>query len=380
MSESNPQSSDAILGGQNLPPINAAVLGGEVGRKKRLQYEKAIARQNKFWRNFEYLDGIPHGYTQVFADLKVVNFEPDMENINPQENAYALRIPRRYYSNNDDIHSCFQEKLNALIENPRVNEIKALVFGFCSYRGYIPVDALVSCNQIFKNLIAVFFGDIEDREVMISSINQSDVSSILTAYSQLEILHVRGDDVRFSNPLQHKNLKALRIESGGLHREALSDLDRLELPALEYLELWLGSDRYGGNSSIADLILIISGNKFPKLKYLGLKNCEYTDDIAFELSRSPILEQLLELDLSMGSLSDEGLLALLNHPMINELDKLNISQNFISNEFISERLPQFELKCELILNGQRHADYECDYDNYGNEINQRVLRYCVVAE
>jgi hypothetical protein len=379
MSETNPQASDAILGGQNPPPINAAVLGGEVGKKKRLQYEKSIARQNKFWRNFEYLDGIPHGYTQVFADLKVVNFEPDMKIINPQESAYALRIPNRYYPNND-IYTCFQEKLNTLLQNPRANEIKALVFGFCSWTGSVPVDALVSSNQKLKNLTAVFLGDIEDREVMISSIKQSDVSPILTAYTQLEILHIRGDDVRFSNLLQHETLKALRIESGGLHRQALSDLDRLELPALEYLELWLGSDRYGGNSSIADLILIISGNKFPKLKYLGLKNCEYTDDIAFELSRSPILEQLLELDLSMGSLSDKGLLALLNHPMINELDKLNISQNFISDEFIAERIPQFDLKCELIINGQRHADYDCDYDNYGNEINQRVLRYCVVAE
>jgi hypothetical protein len=215
---------------------------------------------------------------------------------------------------------------------------------------------------------------------MISHIDQSDLSPVLLAYPQLEILHVRGRSLRFSNPLQHRTLKTLRIESGGLHREALSDLNRLDLPTLEYLELWLGSNEYGGNSSISDLMPIISEDKFPKLKYLGFKNCEYTDDIAFELSRSPIVEQLLELDLSMGSLSDQGLLALLNCPTINELDKLNISQNFISNEFISERLPQFDLKCELIINDQRHADYECDYDNCGNEINQRVLRYCVVAE
>jgi hypothetical protein len=275
---------------------------------------------------------------------------------------------------------CCQEKLNTLLQNPRANEIKALVFGFCSWRGSVPVDALVSSQQKLKSLTAVFLGDIEYSEVMISSIDQSDVSLILTAYSQLEILQIRGNGVRFSSPLQHNNLKALRIESGGLHREALSDLNRLDLPTLEYLELWLGSNEYGGNSSISDLMPIISEDQFPKLKYLGFKNCEYTDDIAFELSRSPIVEQLLELDLSMGSLSDEGFLVLLNSPMINELDKLNISQNFISNEFIAERLPQFELKCELIINDQRHADYECDYDNYGNEINEREYRYCVVGE
>jgi hypothetical protein len=149
MTETNPQESDAVLGGQNPPPINAAVLGGEVGRRKRLQYEKALTRQNKFWRNFEYLDGIPHGYTQVFADLKVVNFELDIEIINPQKTTYALRIPRKYYPNND-IYSCFQEKINTLIQNPRSNEIKALVFGFCSWSGSVPVDALVNSKEILK--------------------------------------------------------------------------------------------------------------------------------------------------------------------------------------------------------------------------------------
>jgi hypothetical protein len=36
MSEINPNNTDAILGGQNPPPVNAAVLGGEIGRKQRL--------------------------------------------------------------------------------------------------------------------------------------------------------------------------------------------------------------------------------------------------------------------------------------------------------------------------------------------------------
>jgi hypothetical protein len=44
MPELHPRESDAVLGGQNSPPINAAILGGEVGRKKRLQHEKFVAR------------------------------------------------------------------------------------------------------------------------------------------------------------------------------------------------------------------------------------------------------------------------------------------------------------------------------------------------
>jgi hypothetical protein len=82
--------------------------------------------------------------------------------------------------------------------------------------------------------------------------------------------------------------------------------------------------------------------------------------------------------LPMGTLGDDALSALLSCPMINELDKLDVSENFISDEFIAEKLPQFELKCELITKGQRQT-YP-DYDDYGNEINEREYRYCLVGE
>jgi hypothetical protein len=81
----------------------------------------------------------------------------------------------------------------------------------------------------------------------------------------------------------------------------------------------MGRPDYGGNSSIDDLMPIIFGEKFPNLKYLGLKNCEYTDDIAFELAKSPLLESLIELDLSMVTLQTEGFQTLLDCPKINEL-------------------------------------------------------------
>ncbi|PSB48471.1 hypothetical protein [Chamaesiphon polymorphus] len=73
MSETNPRESDLILGGQNPPPVNAAVLGGEDGRKQRLQHKKA----QKFWQDFEYLNNIPHRLAINFADRQVVDFEPN---------------------------------------------------------------------------------------------------------------------------------------------------------------------------------------------------------------------------------------------------------------------------------------------------------------
>jgi hypothetical protein len=362
MSEPNPQGSDAILGGQNPPPINAGILGGEVGRKKRLQYEKSIARENKLWHKFKYL----HRFSQCLP------FETYTEIVNPQETAYLLQ-DYRYQSPPNN--SSFDEKFDTLIKHDRASEIEGLFFGFCSNKKLINFLAN-NCKKL-DGLKALCIGAISEHEQMISEIYHGDISQILLSYDKLEILEIKGRYLRFCTKLHHQNLKSLEIMSGGLNREALLDINELDLPALEYLELWLGSKEYGGNSSISDLIPIFSGDKLPKLKYLGLKNCEYTDDIAFELAKSPILEKLLELDLSMGTLGDDALSVLLSCPMINELDKLDISENFISDEFITEKIPQFELKCELITKGQRQV---YPYDGYGNEINEREYRYCVVGE
>ncbi|AFY92299.1 hypothetical protein Cha6605_1066 [Chamaesiphon minutus PCC 6605] len=362
MSELNPQESDAVFGGQNLPPINAAVLGGEVGIKKRLQYEKSIARENKFWHNFKYL----HGFSQYIV------FEPHVKIINPQETAYFLRD---YRYNPPPNNISFEDKFDALVKQTRASEVEGLFFGCLSNEKLINI--LVDNCKKLKKLKALCLGAISEDEQMISEIYHGDISRILLAYDKLEILQIRGRYLRFCTKLHHQNLKSLTIISGGLNRESLLDINELDLPALEYLEIWLGSKEYGSNSSITDLMPIISGDKFPKLKYLGFKNCEYTDDIAFELARSPIIEKLLELDLSMGALGDDALSAVLSCPMINELDKLDVSQNFISDGFIAEKLPQFKLNCELITEGQRQV---YPYDDYGNEINEREYRYCVVAE
>lgn len=262
-----------------------------------------------------------------------------------------------------------QKKLKKLLQDSRATEVEALVFGLWTDDSTSAsiVNALVEASEKLTSLKAVFIGDIEDSEDMISSIVQSNLSPILEAYPNLEVLQVRGSNplwlgyaaLQFSPALKHENLKTLIVESGGLSRLSINQICELELPALEYLELWLGSDNYGGDSSINDLMPIISG-VFPKLKYLGLRNSEYSDDIAFAIVNSPIIENLVELDFSMGTLGDDGAEALLNCPAINYLDTLNVSDNCLTY-WMMERLN--ELDIEVII-GEQNPDE----------------RYCSVAE
>lgn len=386
-----PKVFDAVLGGQAPPPVEGIVLGGIDGVKSRLAspviasrlaalnkalnygkpgldlvilaledkirqvrrsaflllqervepQAKLAVQKYKFWSGFERLNGLPCGYVTTFANRKVVEFDLKSGIANPGSTAYSLRGISQWGSERHEPYMMIAYKLKILLQYRRVRRlVEALVFGEASDSDSV-VDYLVAnCNQL-PNLKAVFIGDISDKECMISDITQSNLSPILAAYPKLEVLKVRATCRVYSyqqlafEPLRHYKLKALIIESGGLSREVINQICQLELPALEYLELWLGRAEYGGTSSIEDLMPILSGNLFPKLKYLGLRNCEYTDDIAFAIVQSPIVEQLLELDLSMGTLGDEGAKALLNCPAVQQLDILDLSQNYLSNEIIA---------------------------------------------
>ncbi len=97
-----------------------------------------------------------------------------------------------------------------------------------------------------------------------------------------------------------------------------------------------GSESYGFEASVEDLRPILSGNRFPKLKSLGLRGSEITDDIAKALKDAPILKQLEVLDLSLGTLGNEGAEALVQNPHIKHLKLLDIHHHFVSDELVEQ--------------------------------------------
>ena len=161
-----------------------------------------------------------------------------------------------------------------------------------------------------------------------SWINQADVSPLLDAFPNLQLLRTRGgESLAISNP-KHENLRALALESGGMPVDVVRSVCMSEFPNLEYLEIWLGTEEYGGSSSVQDLQPILSGDLFPKLKHLGFRNCEYANDIATVIVNSPIVERLESLDLSLGVLTDEGATALLALPEDGSLKHVNLHYNY----------------------------------------------------
>lgn len=230
-------------------------------------------------------------------------------------------------------------------------------------------ECLALAAERLPSLKAVFINELVQSECEISWIQNGDVSPIFPAYPGLEHFQIRGASMKLG-PIQHERLRAVVIESGGLGREVVGDLARSELPNLEHLELWLGTPEYGGDVTPDDLRPLVGGEKFPRLRYLGLRNAEITDDIVELLVESPLLERVRVLDLSLGTLSDRGAERLTACPAVRNLEILDIHHHYVSEEALA-RL--HELQIDIDDRQRVEAD---DIDDKTGE----PYRYCAVTE
>ena len=340
-----------------------------------------ILQEYKPWNLFERFEKYP-GYrgqhVTKLANRNVQEFDPKYGITDSIGIAYALRAESDYYYYDYEI----TDKLAGLLRDPHASNLEALVIGSwisllqSGHDSSAIVNALVAAKEKLPSLKALFLGDIHYEEYEISWIRQSNMSPILEAYPNLEMLQIRGGEGLTFSPTRHDNLKILVIETGGLSYVTIGQVCALELPALEHLELWLGR----GNSSVEDLMPILAGDLFPNLTYLGLRNSQYSDKIAAALVDSPVLQKISVLDLSMGTLGNKVALALLESPAINQLDILNVSETFLSDDTI-EKLQQ--LDCQVIADDRdkyyEYCDYYEDEENYENYENYECDRYCSVA-
>lgn len=272
---------------------------------------------------------------ESFAGYPIVSWEPD-----DPETDYSRRAIRISVSYDEaDEGSTWTDKFADFLEQPNVDRLEVLVIGCWEETATGEssariVEALVDAKDTLANLRAIFFGDITYEESEISWIEQSDVSSLFNAYPQLEHFCIRGGNNLNLGTMHLDKLKSLTIQTGGLDREIVAQVCRAELPSLEHPELWLGSQSYGGNCQVEDIMPLLELNKFPSMKFLGLQDSELSDAIAEAVAYAPVLEQLEVLDLSMGVLSDHGAEHLINSSSIKKLKKLNLRHHYMSDAML----------------------------------------------
>jgi uncharacterized protein (TIGR02996 family) len=248
--------------------------------------------------------------------------------------AAAYRVDR-----DDDDGDIFPH-LESLLADPAVGLVQALVIGCWGGEDGLDdsaevVEALINARDRLLNLRALFLGDIRWGENEISWIHQSDLTGLLTAFPRLEHFRARGGGGLVLKKFRHEHLESLAFEASNLPREVVRAVGASSLPALEDLELWLGTEHYGANTEVGDLKGIFQAKHLPALRYLGLRNSEIVDDVARALAKAPVLERLRVLDLSLGNLSDQGAEALLAIPNLTRLEKLDIHHHYVSPPLVA---------------------------------------------
>jgi hypothetical protein len=298
------------------------------------------------------------------AGEPVVDWDPSK----PDAGHTTYRISLSY----DDEGAQWTDRFASFLDAVPTERVTGLVVGaweemFEEGASAAIAEALVVARKRLPNLRALFFGDIISEESEISWIRQTDISPLFDAYPHLEYFCVRGAEGLQLGALHHQNLKSLIIQSGGLGVAVTRAAIGADLPALEHLELWLGTPDYGGNTEVADLQPLLSGTPFPHLRYLGLRDSAIADQIAIAVAQSPILERIRVLDMSLGTLSDEGAAALLASPLVARLEKLDIHHHYCSDAMVA-RLQQLGIAVDT-------SEQE-EPDEDGGE----VWRYVAVGE
>ncbi|GGJ76249.1 STM4015 family protein [Deinococcus aquiradiocola] len=276
-------------------------------------------------------------YTHLtaFGGYKVTLWEPGMPLGDPATTIHRIAVEY-------DESTPWADKLQAFLELPGAERTPGLVIGQWDEEigtGTEPDDmiaALVAAAPRLPALRVLFVNDITSEECEVSWITNGDLGPLLAAYPALEVLGVRGGNAL---RLGHANLPALHtliLQAGGLSAEVVRDVVTSDFPALTHLELFLGTEDYGATSTPEDLTPLLLGGRFPHLKYLGLKNSDRQDEVAQVVANAPVLDGLEVLDLSLGTLSDEGAAALLGSPGVRGLKRLIVAHHWCSEETVRQ--------------------------------------------
>lgn len=256
----------------------------------------------------------------AFGGFQVVSWAPGDGLPDPQTSIARIRTDW-------DGALPWTDLFRAFLTLPGVEQTPGLVVGYwgtddSSAPPDEVVEALVSARAQLPALRALFVGDITAEENEVSWIVQGDLSPLLAAYGDLTHLGVRGGAGLSLGQMDLPELQLLILQSGGLEAEVVREVMRARLPRLEHLELFLGWESYGGTTRPEDLVPLLDGTRFPALKYLGLKNGEFQDEVAQLIADAPVLDRLDTLDLSLGTLSDEGATALVDSSRVPGLRRL----------------------------------------------------------
>ncbi len=126
------------------------------------------------------------------------------------------------------------------------------------------------------------------------------------------------------------------FRTGGLEKAAAKAIVTAKIPRIEHLDIWFGEENYGGSATVKEVQVLLARTDLPKLRHLGLMNSEFADALPGVLAKAKLVGQLKELNLSMGTMTDDGAHALAAiKSSFKNLELLDVSNNYLSKKGIA---------------------------------------------
>ncbi|VAW72263.1 hypothetical protein MNBD_GAMMA12-1680 [hydrothermal vent metagenome] len=284
-------------------------------------------------------------FNQIFEENKEAWFGIAAEYINDTrlfsmtwKYGYLLNVRVAFYYDFEGPST--HELLGALLKGPAGKFVQTISIGITE--GMEDADACFSdcTHEIVSGgrraaVKELTIGDFESDECEISWSSIGNCGKIYAVLPNLEQLIIHGGGIELGK-IKHKNLKTLSITTGGLSATAVKAVAKADLPALEMLIVYFGAEDYGAEGEVGMLKPLFDGKGYPALKQLGLMNAEFQNEITQALVKAPIVKQLISLDLSMGTMTDEGAQILLdNVDIFGHLDHIDVSSNYLSEEIVN---------------------------------------------
>jgi uncharacterized protein (TIGR02996 family) len=199
------------------------------------------------------------------------------------------------------------------------------------------------------------FGDNVDQ---ISWHHTGNLAKVWKQVPNLKVLEIETGEFEVGK-MACPNLERAIFITGGLTSSCAKNIATAAMPKIKHLEIYFGTDEYGCDCDIKSIKALLDRSDLTKLEYLGLKNCEFADDIARAIGNSKIVKGLKTLDLSMGLMSDEGAQALADaKASLSHLQVLDLHRNYLTKEGI--KLVK-GICPKVIVDGQEEADGDYRY-------------------
>lgn len=204
------------------------------------------------------------------------------------------------------------------------------------------LDGMIEHADQFSNIQSLFIGDMDFEECEVSWIMQGNFSGLWAALPNLRCLTIKGSmDLKLGD-ICHEGLEELTIICGGLGSDVIRSVQNAKLPNLKKLLLYIGIDDYGFDGNVDTVKELLDKADFPKLKYLGIVDSEIQDELAKAVLESKFMGQVETLDLSFGTLTDQGGQLLLETlPKWTNIKYLDVHYNYLTDKMAEklEKLP-----------------------------------------